>query len=309
MSKLVVRVPNFPGKEKLAMATYRAGAKLSKHSPKLCIAGGIVLGVGATVLACRATLKVDEELTTYRANLDNIKLAYSKFQDGEPINYDEEKMQRDKFINFVQGAVKVGKLYAPAIVCGMVSIGLILGGQHIYLKRQAALTATCTAIQTAFDAYRKRVAEEVGAEKEEDIFNGFRQIVTETENDKGKIVKKKEIAQEHPYSPYARIFDETNEWWTKSASANKRFLAIQQATASELLRIRGHLYLNEVYRMLGFRDTLEGSICGWIYGEGDSFVSFGFLDPSSQKARDFINEDERSIWLDFNVDGVIYDKI
>ena len=42
---------------------------------------------------------------------------------------------------------------------------------------------------------------------------------------------------------------------------------------------------------------------------GDNFVDFGMYDMYNEKARDFVNGYERTILLDFNVDGNILDMI
>lgn len=56
--------------------------------------------------------------------------------------------------------------------------------------------------------------------------------------------------------------------------------------------------------------TKAGSVIGWIMNKGgDNFVDFGMFDGSSESVRAFVNGLERSILLDFNVDGVIYDLI
>ena len=50
-------------------------------------------------------------------------------------------------------------------------------------------------------------------------------------------------------------------------------------------------------------------VCGWIYDEenpiGDNYVDFGIFNCMEEKVRDFVNGYERSILLDFNVDGDI----
>ena len=52
---------------------------------------------------------------------------------------------------------------------------------------------------------------------------------------------------------------------------------------------------------------------GWIYDEknpkGDNFVDFGIYDITKEVNRDFVNGYERTILLDFNVDGPIYNLI
>lgn len=310
MSKLVLAVPNFPGKQKLMAATAKVAIKVSQHSPEICVGVGIAAGIGATVLACRATLKVDVIIEKHNEDMANINLYKQKVLDGEDAGgYTLEDAQRDKFVRFVKTVVEVGKLYMPSIILGMTSIGLVLTGHHILLKRNAALTIAYTGLQKAYDTYRDRVKEAIGEEKEKDIYNGVREVTIEEPNDKGKSIKKKAHEQVGPASPYTRIFDESSTWWTKDAERNKFFLMQTQRHANDLLRERGYMSLNDVLRMLDLTPSTAGQTVGWVYGEGDSFISFGVWDATKKGNRRFINGDERSIWLDFNVDGVIFDKI
>ncbi len=88
---------------------------------------------------------------------------------------------------------------------------------------------------------------------------------------------------------------------------NRHFLHLQQNYANDLLRSRGHIFLNEVYDLLGLERSQAGQIVGWVMnGEGDNFVDFGLFECESSR---FINHLEQSIVLDFNVDGAVYDKI
>lgn len=310
MSKLTLAIPNFPGKEKLIRTTSCMMLKASKHSPEICVGVGIAAGIGATVLACRATLSIDTVIDEYKNRMTNINTLEERAKAGDQFkDYSVEVAQKEKFIATIQMIAKAGKLYAPAIIAGSISIGFILGGHHILAKRNAALSIAYAGLQKAYDEYRSRVKEAVGEEKELDIYRGIKEVVKEEKNEKGKTVKKKETEITHPASPYARIFDEASCWWKKNAEQNKYFLILQQAHANDLLKIRGHLFLNEVFDMLDLPRTQAGSVCGWIYGEGDSFVDFGMWDADTQEKRNFINGSENCIWLDFNVDGVIYDKI
>ena len=113
------------------------------------------------------------------------------------------------------------------------------------------------------------------------------------------------------YSDYARIFDDGCTGWSKNAEYNLMFLKQQQAYANTLLKNNGYLFLNEVYDMLGIPRSKAGQVVGWIYDEknpiGDNFVDFGIYDLYNEKARDFVNGYERSIVLDFNVDGNVWD--
>ena len=65
--------------------------------------------------------------------------------------------------------------------------------------------------------------------------------------------------------------------------------------------------------MLGLKRTKAGQGVGWIYDKnnpnGDNYIDFNIYDISKESNRAFVNGTERSILLDFNVDGVIYDLI
>jgi hypothetical protein len=72
------------------------------------------------------------------------------------------------------------------------------------------------------------------------------------------------------------------------------------------------VFLNEVYDMVGVPRSKAGAVVGWLLspnGGTDNFVNFGVFDGRTEVARDFVNGREGAILLDFNVDGVIYDKI
>lgn len=111
-------------------------------------------------------------------------------------------------------------------------------------------------------------------------------------------------------SDYARFFDETCAPWEKDPEYNVCFLNQQQNFANDLLRRQGYLFLNDVYDMLGIARTKAGQVVGWVYDEknpiGDNYVDFGLYDLRNAR---FVNGYEKSILLDFNVDGVILDKI
>ena len=89
------------------------------------------------------------------------------------------------------------------------------------------------------------------------------------------------------------------------------FLRHTQDYFNDLLRSRGSVVLNEVYDYLGIPRTKAGAVVGWIYDEknpkGDNYIDFGIYNIHDRAARDFVNGYERSIWLDFNVDGYILD--
>lgn len=271
-----------------------------KHSPTILFVGGVVGVVATTVLACRATLKLEEIL-------DEAQEAHEKAQTLEHVRYSEKDRRRDHAYIYVRTAAKVAKLYAPAIGVGVVSVGALTGSHVIISRRNVALTAAYSALEKGFEQYRKRVIDDVGEEKDREYRYGLetREVLEETA--KGPRIKN--IKMPKDASIYARFFDETSTLWSKDPMYNQFFLQCQQNYANDKLRARGHVFLNEVYDSLGLERSPEGAVVGWLKGNGDGFIDFGIFEGDSWSATRFVNGEERSIFLDFNVDGTIWDKI
>lgn len=317
MNKLALRLPKvtkLPIPKRVQLKANQLLFKAEEHSPELLLAGGIILGVGATVMACKATLKVEGVLDVYHKNLENITMVMDPENREKFENYTDEDAKRDKFVNFIQTIGKLGKLYAPAIGLGIMSVSCLLGSYRIMNQRQIALNAAYLAVKKAYDDYRERVKEEIGEEAEDDLFHGVKKITSEevVKNKKGdeKVVKKEGLVRNGSgYSPYARFFDESSVYFRKDQGLNKLFLIQTQSQMNDLLKLRGHVFLNEVYDALDIPHSKEGAVVGWKLGNGDNYIDFGIWDPYKEGARRFVNEFERAILLDFNVDGVIYDII
>lgn len=298
----------------------RGGLVLKKYSPEILTAAGVIGTVGSTVLACKATLKVEDILDEAKKKSNLINAVH----DGEievDAEYTDKDYSKDLIVNRTQTAVKLIKLYGPAITLGALSITAILGGQHILRKRNVAVMAAYKLCEESFNNYRSRVKDELGEEKDRQFYYG---MTEETVKDKVKskdgktktVTKKVEKAPDHLYSQYARFFDEANINWDKSPEQNMYFLKMVQNQMNDKLKARGHVFLNEVYDALGFDRSDAGQLVGWVWSNdntameaGDGYIDFGIFDGNDYAKRAFVNGDERSILLDFNIDGMIYDLI
>ena len=296
---------------------HRIGFKIKKASPEIMVVAGVVGVVTSTVMACKATTKVNDILEETRKQVDDVhNVLDSDVVSADEYNNDDAK--KDLAIIYTQTGVKLIKLYAPSVLVGALSITGILASHKILKKRNVALTAAYATIDRSFKEYRGRVVERFGKELDRELrYNIKAQEIEEKTVDKdgNETVEKKTISVVDPnmYSDYARIFDNGSMGWTKDPEYNLMFLKLQQNQANDRLRAQGYLFLNDVYDMLGIPRTKAGQIVGWIYDEdnpvGDNFVDFGIYDIYNEKACDFVNGRERSIVLDFNVDGNILDMI
>jgi len=289
--------------EAISRTVARNSLLLQKSSPQVLFGVGVVGMVGTTVLACRATLKMDTVLDEAKGKLETAKTL-------EHPDYSEKDRGRDTSLIYFQTSVKIVKLYAPAVIVGGLSIAALTSSHRILTRRNAALTVAYSALDRGFREYRARVVEKYGEEEDRNLRYGSRQVQIEDENGKKKMVTRVDI--DNDPSIYARFFDSYSTSWSKEPEYNLIFLKCQQNYANDLLRSRGHVFLNEVYDMLGIPRSKAGAVVGWLLspnGETDNFVNFGVFDGRDGPARDFVNGLEGAILLDFNVDGVIYDKI
>jgi hypothetical protein len=287
-------------------ATSKVGRQIlitKKHSPTLLFAGGVVGIVGTTVLACKATLKLEEVL-------EEAEKSHAQANELVHEDYSERDRKKDHVYIYVRTVVKVTKLYAPAVGLGIVSIGALTGSHVTLTKRNAGLTAAYAALDKGFNEYRDRVREEFGEEKEREIRQDIRiRDVDIHDTETGKDHQYQIKAPGEP-SIYARFFDECSSSWSRQPEYNMIFLKAQQNYANDRLRTRGHIFLNEVYDMLGLERSQAGAVVGWVISkDGDNYVDFGIWDGDRERSRAFVNGYEASVLLDFNVDGVIYDKI
>ena len=290
--------------------TSRAGRqvlKLQKHSPAILFAVGVAGMVGTVVLASRATLQLDEALQ----DIEKDKELMRRTHEETPDVYSDREFQRDMVIMYIRTATKIGKLYGPALIVGTVSIAALTGSHFILNARNAALSAAYAAIDKGYQKYRERVVAELGAEKDEEFRYGLEEIeVKELKSDgKEAIRKTKAILNPGETSQYAVVFDESNANWNREGQHNQFFIQCQQNFAQDLFRARGHLFLNEVYDMLGVPRTPAGQVVGWVSGKGDDYVSFGVFDGDTFMGQQFANGNERSVILDFNVAGEVYKLI
>ena len=277
----------------------RNGLVLQTKSPGLLFGAGIVGVIGGTVLACRATLKMEEVLDEAKGKLITAKTLQHR-------EYSETDRQKDITTIYVQTGVKVLRAYGPAIIVGGLSIAALTSSHNILSRRNAALMSAYAALEKGFAEYRARVVEKYGEDEDRNMRYGSRTEVVK----EGKVTHQITRVGTDTPSIYARFFDQMSSSWSKEPEYNLVFLTCQQNYANDQLKSRGHLFLNEVYDMIGVPRSEAGAVVGWLLGVGDDYVDFGVWDDrTNSRVRDFVNGWEGAILLDFNVDGVIFDKI
>lgn len=300
----------------ITRAAGKVGLVLSKHSPAmLSVIGGV--GVVATaVLASQETLRVKEVIEPH---VENLELISATLED-ESKQYSDQDALHDRTVIYTRLGRDLLKLYAPALVVGVLTIASIAASHRISAKRIAGLTAAYGALDQSYRRYRGRVEQALGEE-------GMKELDTKIREQ-----AKKDIAERRKpdadiseigdsifdlagASQYAVLYDENAATWNKNRNLSTSILRAQENYANDLLNCRGYVMLNEVYAGLGLPQTSAGAVVGWIRkddGGADGYITFGDWDANYfddiYKDVDGVCEARRWI-LDFNVDGVIWDRI
>lgn len=306
----------------------KAKLTVKKYSPEILLVTGVAGVVVSAVMACKATTKLDAVLETAKHEVDAVHEAKERGhvivsvdeETGEVVTeeYTEEDHKKDLAIVYIKNGVKFAKLYGPAVVMGISSVGCILASNNIIRKRNVALAAAFNVTDSAFKEYRGRVVERFGEELDRELRYNIKaqeveEVVTHEDGTESTVKKTVYSAELNDYSKFAKIFDEYCKGWSKDPEANLFYLRQVQDFCNKKLKSQGYLFLNDVYKELGIRPTPAGQVVGWIYDEarpiGDNYVDFGLYDIHDEGKRLFVNGHERNVIIDFNVDGVIYDLI
>lgn len=294
----------------LGKVAHKTGFMLKKHSPEICQGVGIIGMCITVVLACKATTKLPEKTELFKKRLDHVK------NEPEPDR---------KMVVQVYGAYAwdLAKLYGPSAMLGVASLTSMSAATQILRNRNAGLAAAYAAVDSGFKKYRAKVAEKFGEEVDKQILHGAKEETFKEkevgEDGKEHTVKKTRTVLDSKdyagYSPYAIFFDETNPLFQKlgdDPELIRHTLVMHQKFFNDRLRSKGYVFLNEVYKALGAKETKAGQVVGWVYDEnnpiGDNYIDFGIYDVYHHpQVKHFINGNESAIILDFNVDGYILD--
>jgi hypothetical protein len=298
---------------KVTKAFSKFGFTLKKHSPEILLASGIVGVVTAAVMACKATTKVGDVMDTAKKNIDIIH----ETTDNESKELVPQEVRTKALAKvYLQTGLKLVKLYGPSVAVGALSITGILASNNILRKRNMALAAAYLAVDKGFKEYRARVVDRFGETVDHELRYDIKTETiekTEIDPETGKKKKVKETVKvanpDAPGSVYARYFDQdTTPAWEKDKTYSLMFCKAQQKFANDTLQSKGHIFLNEVYDMLGLERSVAGNVVGWTFVEngknpnGDNYVDFGIFEVNRPDGNGGYTP---SILLDFNVDGDI----
>lgn len=301
--------------------------RIVKRSPELCMIVGGVTFVATVVVACRQTLKCEEILDAHQRKMDDIENCLElAAEEGSGVTYDEQTAKKDRFVAYCQTGLGFARVYAPAILLGAVSVTAFGSGFHIIKKRNLALSAAYTAVDTAFKEYRGRVRDELGDETDKYFRYGYKKVqnaVISGKNENGEDISiTKDEIDTVPFeegdglcSSATFVFaPETSKYYFPDEVHNDAALSAARSTAQIDFESKGYLFLNDVLKSLGLKEVPYGQLIGWIKGQGDQYIDFRtkkvYRKASTNPNRNPLGVEYECIYeFDFNTCGTIWDRI
>lgn len=308
----------------------KAKTFLGAKAPTILFGVGIVSAIGSVASAIAATLEIEKDIDEWRKDREAAdEVIVEKYK--EPGVTEEEAKDFEKKANFVVTWKFIKRLIRRyALTAGLLTLSVVtLTGSHYILNDALVKTgAALTAATQSQQLMEKRILEdpEGGEDKLAEYKYGLKKAKEAPQYDEaGNPLNADEVfwsSEDNPTavfsaSPYAREFYDLNPNFDSSDPvAPITFIRQVEDTANWRLARDGHLYLNEVYRLLGIdpeRWSKAGQDVGWIHEQRtlpDGRKTAGFVKISATPFK--YKVDGRlypAYMLDFNVDGYITDSL
>lgn len=215
-----------------------------KHAPTLLVAGGTALMAGSTVMAAKASFSYKEEvLMPHVEEVVRISMDETLDEETKKAETDKEKAAL---------TIDTAKRFLPAAGLMIAGIACIAAGHTMQLNRLAGLGAALAAVKLENEQLK---ADAAGEEIEP---------VTVTHEGKTDVVRTHVEGHLLPMEDFKhRVFGPENKNWDPSPVVCENFLNAVERHANDRLRWQGHLFLNELYKMLGLPETRMGAVMGW----------------------------------------------
>ena len=304
-------------KDTVIRHAYDASNSLSKHAPALALGAGILGFVGTAVLASRSTLKMAPKVEEHKNDLLELKRVEAeaehiakKFDSG--YTPDAPQYRKEAYVKWARFVGECAQVYAAPIIIGTCSVGLIMTSYRIQSNAILGLTMAYEGLKATFDKYREAVIEDHGEDADTKyIAYAHREVSEELQSrlDDHEVF--------HVDNRFVFGTETSSDFNGKASMWNVNFLNDVEAAMNRKLDYKGIVFLNEVLDALGMDRTPAGQQLGWVKGRDDSDhagIDFGWRTLSDEITMHNMKNADSSdsapeILLDFNYDGVVWDRL
>lgn len=212
----------------------KRGEKLTvDNSPLILTAVGVTGTLTTAYLTAKATFQAAELIL-----IERVEREYDVI--GRPLEYREE-------------ARLVWQLYIPPAGMAIVTIGAIIGANRIGTRRAAAMAAAYTISERAFDEYKEKIVEKLGAKKE----RAARDEIAQDRVDRNPVGKTEVIitggGEVLCFDAYTGRYFYSDIETLKKAQNDINYRILNDTYAS----------LNDFYAMIGLNNVEMGEEVGW----------------------------------------------
>lgn len=272
---------------------------LYRNKPTIYVVTGMIGTAVSVYLAWKAGKQTKEVIEEVKNDISEVRAKRPEQQvydeeTGEVTTVENDEGLSKKDYNlalakvYMNAAYKLGKVFAPAVLTEAASLTAIGVGYGILNERHLATVEAANMYARMLKKYRSRVREQVGDEKEKELYFGTKEKEFEEPelNDKGepKLTRegkpkmrktKRQVLEEalKEHSMYARIFDPKNckeyEYDAKTLEEDVYYNNMSIRHRAQMLT--NNMYyqpyhkwtLNDVYKEFGFSERSYGQAMGW----------------------------------------------
>ena len=303
----------------IATTASKVAFVMTPYAPLICLGGGLVLGAGSIISACKDTCTCDEIMDADKARMDKIKTCWEQSQaeveaarvEGRAVNpkiyYSKKTMNIEIFETKRTLAFRLVRHYWRTIALALGAGALLVGGHYLLSKAVARLAAINAGLLGTIATLKQNMGEEAYNQ----ALHGIQPQTTTTtiidENGQEQTVEETTYIGPNPAdfncTEYAQPFYDVNPNFDPSdPDGQMTFIKNIEAFCDKQLHTVGHLYLNDVYKKFAFEQTELGHDHGWVLRKGENkhveikAVAFQFL----------VDGEIHNAWMvDFNCDGDI----
>lgn len=219
---------------------------------------GILTGVGigftlvGTVLACKATLKVNQ------ASEDHCKLIEDTKANCAEAQMTEKETKKEVARAYKHICCDYVKKYLPAVGMTAAGIGLIIKAHNIEVAKYDGLMSAYISLETLFNKYRESVNARYGEEVEKDIYNEA-------------YMKRADEYHDDPDAPfvdgsYMLFNDRCGDYQKGNPQANEFVIRNVQNNMVSKYKSGRRVYANEVARAFFHEEFADGWKWCWYLG-------------------------------------------
>lgn len=175
------------------------------------------------------------------------------------LKVDELEKKKHRELTFTEEVKAVAPIYAPSIVVGAATIGCIFGSNFLNKKQLVALAGAMSILQSNFKRYRAEVVNEVGEEKEENVWK------------KSKATVSSDSLYKTIHEQESKFVDTTGLTFFIDSLTDEGFYTDKATVESAILKLNRKLQMNpnQTVTLNEFRNDLDliptcfGNVVGW----------------------------------------------